>query len=122
MGIGGIKETLRRLKRGELVLIFPEGTRTSDGQVAHLRPGFYSIARRSKCPILPMAIAGAYEMWPKNQVLPGLGHLGVCVGEPIGAAEIEALDEQGLIEELERRIRKCHKRACRLAGLHADNP
>ena len=40
LGISGIKETLRRLKRGEMVLIFPEGTRTLDGQVGSLKPGF----------------------------------------------------------------------------------
>src|SRR2546422_6352321 len=34
VGLAGLKETLRRLKGGELVLIFPEGTRTRDGQVA----------------------------------------------------------------------------------------
>ena len=33
LGLAGLKETLRRLKRGELVLIFPEGTRTRDGAV-----------------------------------------------------------------------------------------
>src|SRR5687767_7196522 len=33
-GLAGLKETLRRLKAGELVLIFPEGTRTHDGEVA----------------------------------------------------------------------------------------
>src|SRR5580704_9941388 len=37
-GLAGLKETLRRLKRGEMVLIFPEGTRTSDGEVAALKP------------------------------------------------------------------------------------
>ena len=46
-GLSGLKETLRRLKRGELVLIFPEGTRTTDGEVAPLKPGFISVARRS---------------------------------------------------------------------------
>ncbi len=39
-GLSGIKETLKRLKRGEMVLIFPEGTRTLDGQVGPLKPGF----------------------------------------------------------------------------------
>ena len=39
LGLNGIKESLRRLKRGEMVLIFPEGTRTRDGDVAPFRPG-----------------------------------------------------------------------------------
>ena len=40
LGLGGLKETLKRLKRGESVLMFPEGTRTRDGEVGRLRPGF----------------------------------------------------------------------------------
>ncbi|MCP4095336.1 MAG: 1-acyl-sn-glycerol-3-phosphate acyltransferase, partial [Planctomycetaceae bacterium] len=39
-GIGGMKETLRRLKRGESVVIFPEGTRTIDGELLPLMLGF----------------------------------------------------------------------------------
>src|SRR5262245_28081751 len=39
LGMAGLKETLRRLKREEMVLIFPEGTRTRDGSVATLKPG-----------------------------------------------------------------------------------
>ena len=39
-GLGGLKETLKRLKRGEMVLLFPEGTRTPDGEVHPLKPGF----------------------------------------------------------------------------------
>ncbi|MDP7378104.1 MAG: lysophospholipid acyltransferase family protein, partial [Pirellulaceae bacterium] len=85
MGIGGIKETLRRLKRGESVLIFPEGTRTADGRLQPLKPGFYAIAKRSKCPILPVAVAGAYQMWPRDRSFPGIGRVAVSVGDPISA-------------------------------------
>ena len=46
-GLEGLKETLRRLKRGEMVLIFPEGTRTHDGEVLPLKTGFYAVAKRS---------------------------------------------------------------------------
>src|SRR5439155_22007917 len=45
VGLAGLKETLRRLKAGELVLIFPEGTLTHDGEVGPLKPGLLSGAR-----------------------------------------------------------------------------
>ena len=41
VGLSGLKETLRRLKQDELVLIFPEGTRTRDGEISPLKPGFW---------------------------------------------------------------------------------
>ena len=64
IGLGGIKEALKRLKRGEMVLIFPEGTRTHDGEIAPFRPGFTTLAVRSKAAILPVAIDGAFEAFP----------------------------------------------------------
>src|SRR6185369_6071241 len=55
-GIAGLKETLKRLKQGDLVLLFPEGTRTPDGDVRPLKPGFCAIARRCGLPLVPMAL------------------------------------------------------------------
>jgi 1-acyl-sn-glycerol-3-phosphate acyltransferase len=69
IGLSGIKESLKRLKRGEMVLIFPEGTRSPDGEIKPFRPGFTSLATRSHAAILPVAIDGAFKCWPKNQKL-----------------------------------------------------
>ena len=44
VGLSGIKESLRRLKRGEMLLVFPEGTRSRDGKIAPFRPGFTALA------------------------------------------------------------------------------
>ncbi len=112
-GLSGLKETLRRLKRGELVLIFPEGTRTTDGAVGRLKPGFCALARRAGVPLVPMAIDGAYAAWPRRQPLPRLGKIRIVFGKPIEPAEIERLDDGQLLAEVEERIRACHRRACR---------
>src|SRR5690606_31019997 len=69
-GIAGLKETMRRLKREEMVLIFPEGTRTRDGEIAPLRPGFYTLAKRCPVALLPVAVDGAFQSWPRGQKLP----------------------------------------------------
>jgi 1-acyl-sn-glycerol-3-phosphate acyltransferase len=107
-GIGGIKETLRRLKAGEMVLIFPEGTRSHDGEIAAFRPGFTALAIRSKCSILPVAIDGAYDVWPRERRFPRLGGtIYVHFGEPITPEEIAAIGEDGLAAEIERRVRQC---------------
>ena len=74
LGLNGIKESLRRLKRGEMVLIFPEGTRTRDGEMAPFRPGFTVLAARSKAWILPVAIEGAFDAWPRSRKLPRPRH------------------------------------------------
>lgn len=110
-GLAGLKETLKRLKAGELVLIFPEGTRTRDGQVALLKPGFISVARRSRVPLIPVGLDGAYQVWPRTSPLPRLGHVAVAIGEVISAEQVAALSDDDLLAELSRRIQACHHKA-----------
>jgi 1-acyl-sn-glycerol-3-phosphate acyltransferase len=115
-GLAGLKETLRRLKAGELVLIFPEGTRTHDGDLGTLKPGFISVARRSQVPLIPVGIDGAYQAWPRRVALPRLGRISIVVGEPIGADSVSELGDEQLFSELWRRISDCHQRARAIRG------
>jgi 1-acyl-sn-glycerol-3-phosphate acyltransferase len=112
-GLAGLKETLKRLKRDEQVVIFPEGTRTRDGEVAPLKPGFVTLARRGQVPLVPVGIDGAYQAWPRTRSFPGLSQVVVVIGEPISRAQVEQLADEELVAELERRIRQCHAQARR---------
>lgn len=111
LGIAGLKETLRRLKRDELVLIFPEGTRSRDGEVAPLKPGFCALAKRVAVPLLPVALDGAYQAWPRTRNFPSPGVVHVCIGQPLMPEEVRAMEDRELIQEIERRIRDCHRAA-----------
>jgi 1-acyl-sn-glycerol-3-phosphate acyltransferase len=113
MGLTGIKETLKRLKRDEAVVIFPEGTRTRDGELAPLKPGFCSIARRGKATLLPVGIDGAFDAWPREQKWPGRSVIHVCLGEAIRPDEVRRLSDDELVAELERRMRTCFEQARR---------
>jgi 1-acyl-sn-glycerol-3-phosphate acyltransferase len=113
-GLAGLKETLRRLKGGELVLIFPEGTRTRDGNVAPLKPGFIAVARRSRVPLVPVGIDGAYQAWPRTSRFPRLGRVAVAIGEPVTSEQVQTLSDEGLLSLLSERIYECHERARRL--------
>lgn len=111
LGLSGLKETLRRLKREEMVLLFPEGTRSRDGEMASLKPGFSALARRAGVPLVPVGIDGAFQAWPRWQRVPGLATIHVVFGPPLLPSEIREYDERSLVEEIERRIRDCHLRA-----------
>jgi 1-acyl-sn-glycerol-3-phosphate acyltransferase len=111
LGLDGLKETLRRLKRGEMVLLFPEGTRTPDGEVHAIKPGFCAVARRAAGPIVPVAVDGAFDAWPRQRRFPRKAVIHVQFGPPLGAAEIAQLNDEELTAEVERRIRCCHARA-----------
>jgi 1-acyl-sn-glycerol-3-phosphate acyltransferase len=110
-GLGGLKETLKRIKRGEMVLLFPEGTRTPDGEVHAIKPGFCAIARRANVPLIPVALDGAFDVWPRQHRFPRPAVVHVHWGDPIGPAEIEKLTDAELVAEVERRIRACHAAA-----------
>jgi 1-acyl-sn-glycerol-3-phosphate acyltransferase len=120
-GIAGIKESLRRLKRGEMVLIFPEGTRTPDGQVKQFRPGFTSLAVRSRAAILPVGIAGAFQCWPKTRTFPRPGKIRVHYGRPILPQEYEGLNEQELVNLVENRVRQCHTEVLKQLGISSPD-
>jgi 1-acyl-sn-glycerol-3-phosphate acyltransferase len=121
-GLAGLKETLKRLKAGELVLIFPEGTRTHDGEVAPLKPGFIAVARRSRAPLIPVAIDGAFQAWPRTSWLPRLSRLAVVIGEPIPPDQIAELADDDLLAELEQRILTCHSAARELRDTKTTVP
>ncbi len=106
-GISGIKESLRRLKQDEVVLIFPEGTRSWDGEIAELRPGFTTLAVRSKASILPIAIDGAFQAWPRTRGYPLPGVVCVRFGKPISPDEYASLDDAALLALVETRLREC---------------
>ena len=107
MSISGLKETLKRLKRGELVVIFPEGTRTETGECGNLKSGFCMLARKAKVPLVPVAIAGAFDVWPKGKRFPRLARMCLVAGEPIPAQTVATLDDGALTQLLEERIRQC---------------
>jgi 1-acyl-sn-glycerol-3-phosphate acyltransferase len=66
----GLRETIKRLSDGNLFLVFPEGTRTRDGNIQPFKPGIIMLAMKSGVPIIPTRIKGAFEVWPKTRLLP----------------------------------------------------
>ncbi len=106
-GIGGMKETLRRLKRGESVVLFPEGTRTADGELQAFMPGFCSVAKRAKSTLMPIGFDGAYQAYSRKAKFPMPGRILAVMGQPIPYEEYEPLTDQETTELLEQRIRDC---------------
>jgi 1-acyl-sn-glycerol-3-phosphate acyltransferase len=106
-GIGGMKETLRRLKRGESVVIFPEGSRSIDGELQPLKQGFCSLARRTSAALVPVAIEGTYDAMPPKCKTLRLGRIHLVFGPQILAEDYQDLDDDQLTQLLEQRITDC---------------
>jgi len=102
--IGAVKEALRRLKRGELLVLFPEGTRSMDGKIQPLLPGFVGIAKKSKAPIIPTLIDGAFQVWPRSRLLPQTGDVVVEYGRPIMPNEYADMTVEELMDRIRNRM------------------
>jgi len=87
-GIGkeGFKTILHELQRGQAVVVYPEGTRTEDGRIQPFRPGIQLLIRRTEAPIVPIGIAGAFEVWPYWRPLPRLAPLFPPAGGGVAAS------------------------------------
>ena len=97
-----MREAIRRLEAGEALLVFPEGTRTRDGTVGRMRAGVDLLARRARVPVVPVAIDGAFEAWPKHAKGMTFHHIRVGFGPRIEAAEVARMSRS----ELRQRVRK----------------
>lgn len=102
--ISAVKETLRRLKSGRVVVTFPEGTRTRDGSVARFLPGPAAVALKARCTVVPVRIDGAFRAWPRNQALPSPASVRIRYGRALTTDQTKRYTAQELAEELRRRI------------------
>lgn len=116
-GLAGIRATLKQLKAGRAVLMFPEGTRSPDGQLQTLRPGFCALVRRGGAAMLPVAIDGAYRAMPRGKLLPRPQRIAVVAGERMSPEEVAsyATDDE-LVAEVERRLRAALAEAQQVTG------
>lgn len=99
-GLKGLREMLSRLRSGELVLLFPEGTRTSDGAIGSLKPGFLPIARRSEVPLIPVTIVGAYECMPKGSKWLFPKPIAVVFGKPLLVDDYRDLSDEQIVDRI----------------------
>ena len=78
----------RILAEGNVLFVFPEGTRSADGALQSARDGVAVLALRSGAPIVPIGIAGSNGVWPRGQTLPHPGgRVTVRVGRPFRLAD-----------------------------------
>lgn len=98
--IAAMKAIIEVLKQNKAVCLFPEGTRTHDGRIGTIKPGFGLISRRTGATIVPMVIDGMYEAWPRTQKFPKFGKVRVQFGDPISPEHIKAKSDDEFAAEL----------------------
>ena len=79
----------KQLKDGVCTVIFPEGTRTKDGQVGRFKRGAFQIALDLKLPIIPISLSGCYDVLPKGKPFVYRRPVRMYVGKPIDITQFE---------------------------------
>lgn len=118
--LAAMRTVIGKLKQGNGVCLFPEGTRTSDGKITAFKPGFGLLCRRGNAAVVPVLIDGAYEAWPRHKKLfiPG-GTIAIQYGKCISAAEVKKMDDRELAERLTETLRKMQNDCRTKQGLPA---
>ncbi|HEY6097140.1 MAG TPA: lysophospholipid acyltransferase family protein, partial [Candidatus Deferrimicrobium sp.] len=82
-----LRDVGARLRGGQLVVVFPEGTRSMGGSIGEFRPGAFYIAQKSGAPIVPVYIDGGYRAIPKGSIRVRPAELLVRVLSPLSPGE-----------------------------------
>jgi len=94
----------RKIAGGTSVVVFPEGTRSPDGNLGTFKAGGIQLAIKAGVPIVPVAVSGTYGILPKGRLLVRPGKVHVAVGEPIAVDERSQKDKHELTEEVRRQV------------------
>jgi 1-acyl-sn-glycerol-3-phosphate acyltransferase len=84
-----LKALIRVLSAGDCALVFPEGTRTPDGNLQPAEPGLGLIIAKTRAPVVPMRIFGAYDAWPIGGKMRLGPKITIVVGEAIHFSEAD---------------------------------
>lgn len=81
-GAKGLKMILDRLMKGGGIILFPEGTRSRDGQLQSARSGIGLTVIKSEAPVVPVRVFGTYEAWNRRQLFPRPRRVVIVFGSP----------------------------------------
>ncbi|MCF8034384.1 MAG: 1-acyl-sn-glycerol-3-phosphate acyltransferase [Desulfarculaceae bacterium] len=112
-------EAARRVSQDTSVVIFPEGTRSTDGKLLPFKSGGFLLAIRSGRPVVPFFIKGAHQALVDDSLILDPGSIEVILGQPIPAEGLSSEAREGLSEEVRQRILALQRGA---EGAPVDSP
>lgn len=110
-GQAAVDAALRRLKGGRSVVVFPEETRSRNGELLPFKKGAALLAIRAGLPLVPIAIVGTFGVLPKGTLRSSPGRVVIAVGEPIATAGRAPADRAELTRTLREAIEKLRAEA-----------
>ncbi len=108
--MSALKSVIRTVKSGNAVVLFPEGTRSIDGNLQPAKAGIGLVIAKTRAPVQPVRIFGSYEAFPKGSDKISLNPITVVVGETIHFTDadlnpsLHGNDERALYQSLSDRV------------------
>lgn len=93
--IGAIKVAIQLLKEGQCVALFPEGTRTIDGQLQPAKGGIGFLIAKAAVPVVPVYIKGTFDAFPKGAKKMKGHPISIYYGKPIQPSELLIANDKG---------------------------
>lgn len=88
---------LKVLRRGDMLGIYPEGTRSPDGRLYRGKTGVARMALEGKVPVLPVAMIGTDKVQPIGKKIPHLGRVGIVIGEPLDFSRYDGMEDDRFV-------------------------
>ncbi len=103
--VEAMNQAARRIREGMSIVIFPEGSRSPDGAIQPFKKGGFTLAMKSKVPIVPISIAGSREIMPKDRLTALPGEIRIRIGDPIETESYSMKDRTILMERVNESIK-----------------
>jgi 1-acyl-sn-glycerol-3-phosphate acyltransferase len=104
--VEAMNEAAQKIRDGMSVVIFPEGSRSPDGLIQPFKKGGFTLAIKSKVPIVPVAISGSRAIMPKDKLTATSGEIRILVAHPIETENSALKDRELLMKKVRETISK----------------
>jgi len=95
-GLRACREVLNN--PGQVLIIFPEGTRSRSGEIGLFRSGVARLVAGTSTPVVPCHLSGAFEAWPKGRALPRPLPVGLRIGRPRWFADVDSANHAAILQ------------------------
>lgn len=103
----GLILCLSKIRKGNSIVLFPEGTRSQTGNINQFQKGAILLSKKARLPIIPAYIRGSYESLPKSRYVPRRKKISIFLDQPVQYwdEDYKNMDDNDASRDLEMRVR-----------------
>jgi 1-acyl-sn-glycerol-3-phosphate acyltransferase len=102
--IQSLREAAEKIRSGVSVMIFPEGTRSLDGNIGEFKKGGFFLAHDAGVPVVPVVLNGTWSIMSKDSVNITPGNVTLSILPSVNAADYSKAEKAGFIEDVREKI------------------